>query len=255
MLQFLGIHKWSPKIAQFLLDLHAVVGRPCNVNAYITSVGQRRSLAAHSDFQCALMVQLHGRKRWRLWKKPALWLPTRHRHIRGRDTGDVVDLERLGEPYLDVVLQPGDVLYVPRGCLHATATADGGGAALDTEPSLHLTVGMEAMMDKAVALTWEAALGAGVQHRHEHVVEGFYTALGQLINTDVALRRSVPASSLQEGDGSHGGREFKAEMRRLLHRVVDEMVDHTETVERVQGLMAAVQHNYHDEMRRFAGGA
>ncbi len=66
----------------------------------------------------SLMVQLTGRKRWRLWKKPSqswemkgvragpcepasntvlppilldLWLPVRPRHIRGRDEGDVLE--------------------------------------------------------------------------------------------------------------------------------------------------------------------
>ena len=46
----------------------------------------------------------------------------RHRHIRGRDGGDKVSISDLGEPLLDVTLEPGDVLFVPRGCLHATST-------------------------------------------------------------------------------------------------------------------------------------
>ena len=40
---------------------------------------------------------------------------------------------------MDVVLEAGDVLYVPRGCLHATSTLD------SDSTSMHLTVGVEAM--------------------------------------------------------------------------------------------------------------
>ena len=40
-----------------------------------------RSLNPHTDEQCILVVQLHGHKRWKLWKRPYVWLPTRVRHI------------------------------------------------------------------------------------------------------------------------------------------------------------------------------
>jgi ribosomal protein L16 Arg81 hydroxylase len=41
------------------------------VNLYVTPPGAEVSLIPHSDYQCSLMVQLTGRKRWRLWKKPS----------------------------------------------------------------------------------------------------------------------------------------------------------------------------------------
>ena len=46
-------------------------------------------------------------------------------------------VEGLGEPVLDVELQPGDVLYVPLGWVHATSTA---GSA---ERSCHATLGVD----------------------------------------------------------------------------------------------------------------
>ena len=49
--------------------------------------------------------------------------------------GDKV--EGLGEPVLDVTLQPGDVLYVPLGWVHATSTAD------SAERSCHATLGVD----------------------------------------------------------------------------------------------------------------
>ena len=46
-------------------------------------------------------------------------------------------VEGLGEPVLDVTLEPGDVLYVPLGWVHATSTAD------SAERSCHATLGVD----------------------------------------------------------------------------------------------------------------
>jgi lysine-specific demethylase/histidyl-hydroxylase NO66 len=57
-----------------------------------------------------------------------------------------------GEPDLDVVLTPGDALYLPRGWLHS-AEAQG-------ERSLHLTIGVRALTRHALV---EELLGLAVQ--------------------------------------------------------------------------------------------
>jgi hypothetical protein len=89
----------------------------------------------------------------------------------------VLSLKTLGPPLVDVVLGPGDTLYVPRGCIHGTSTpavgevdqadqADEAGEASEAEEagedthdiresSMHLTVGMEAMWDSGLSATWE----------------------------------------------------------------------------------------------------
>ena len=46
-------------------------------------------------------------------------------------------VEGLGEPVLDVTLEPGDVLYVPLGWVHATSTAE------SAERSCHATLGVD----------------------------------------------------------------------------------------------------------------
>ena len=57
----------------------------------------------------------------------------------GRGGGGEQTAEGLLGPPLEYTLRPGDVLYVPRGCLHATSTLD------SEDASMHLTVGVEAM--------------------------------------------------------------------------------------------------------------
>lgn len=155
-LQFYGIQKWLPGVASLAAQLTAkAVARPVNVNLYVTPPATEVSLTPHSDFQCSLMVQLTGYKRWRLWKKVGIWAPVRSSHVRGRDGDDVLEPDALGRPYLDVVLGPGDVLYVPRGCLHATATPEG------DLPSMHMTVGLEAMWDVGKSKKGRVARGNG----------------------------------------------------------------------------------------------
>ena len=61
-------------------------------------------------------------------------------------TGDVLSFEELGEPLIDTVLQPGDVLYVPTGFPHTTDTitlADGADANTFDRTSVHLTMGLD----------------------------------------------------------------------------------------------------------------
>ena len=83
-------------------------------------------LDLHRDNQEIFILQLDGPKRWLLYG----------------DSIDGVDRSRLrssSEPpagaVLDQVLQPGDLLYIPRGCYHLAVPMN--------EPVLHLTLGVK----------------------------------------------------------------------------------------------------------------
>ena len=69
-LQFLGIHFWSPSVARYAIEMSRASGRQTSINLYITPPGVSTSLSPHTDYQGSFMVQLHGRKRWRLWQYP-----------------------------------------------------------------------------------------------------------------------------------------------------------------------------------------
>ena len=101
-------------------------------------------------------LQLRGRKRWRLWPSPAVLGAASPALLLGKAAGRRLDPARLGPAALTVSLRPGDVLYVPRGCIHATDTAELPAGEL----SAHLTVGLEAALLPAEALAEAAAGGA-----------------------------------------------------------------------------------------------
>jgi bifunctional lysine-specific demethylase and histidyl-hydroxylase NO66 len=103
-----GLHRsWAP-VTQLCRDLELTLTHPAQANAYLTPpVAQ--GLDLHADPHDVFAVQTHGTKRWVV-------------HPPGTD-----------EPW-DLVLRPGDVLYLPAGTRHAAQTTE--------QPSLHLTVGV-----------------------------------------------------------------------------------------------------------------
>ncbi|HBO54335.1 cupin domain-containing protein [Janibacter terrae] len=125
-----GLHRTHPPVLDFAQDLAADLGHPVQVNAYVTPP-QSRGFAAHYDVHDVFVLQCGGEKTWRL-HPPVLEHPLRTQPWQDRRAP--VEQAAQEQPHLLVTLRPGDVLYVPRGWLHA-AEALGG-------VSTHLTVGV-----------------------------------------------------------------------------------------------------------------
>jgi ribosomal protein L16 Arg81 hydroxylase len=91
-------------------------------------------LDLHRDDQEIFILQLDGPKRWLLYGDS----------IDGIDPGE---LRRSSAPpagaVLDEVLQPGDLLYIPRGCYHVAVPMD--------EPVVHLTLSVKNPRTKDLA--------------------------------------------------------------------------------------------------------
>ncbi|MEV7522606.1 cupin domain-containing protein [Streptomyces sp. NPDC091371] len=97
--------------------------------AFLTPTG-KKGYPPHHDPVDLFIVQLEGTKHWKLWNPPAERLGDNAQYT----------LEGLGEPEIEVSLQPGDVLYLPYGTPHA--------AAAEGKASLHLSVMMRPRMWK-----------------------------------------------------------------------------------------------------------
>lgn len=85
-----------------------------------------QGFAPHFDDVDVYVLQTEGRKRWRVYAPLAGHALPRY------SSRDFVDAE-IGSSLLDVVLEPGDLLYLPRGTIHQAESRPDG-------PSLHLTV-------------------------------------------------------------------------------------------------------------------
>ncbi|MGW1230375.1 cupin domain-containing protein [Streptomyces sp. NPDC001478] len=134
-----ALHRtWAP-VGDLVTALGTELGHPVQANAYITPP-QNRGFAAHYDVHDVFVLQTEGTKRWTVHP------PVHPDPLRDQPWNDhcraVAEAARR-EPYLDTVLAPGDVLYLPRGWLHA-AEAQG-------EISIHLTLGVHVWTRYAVA--------------------------------------------------------------------------------------------------------
>src|SRR5438093_9034797 len=62
-----GVHRSIPQISQLAAAVEREMGIETQVNAYL-SFSKGGAFRPHWDIHDVLAVQVHGRKRWRLWK-------------------------------------------------------------------------------------------------------------------------------------------------------------------------------------------
>jgi hypothetical protein len=134
-----GLHHWRPPLASFCRSLESSLGHPSQCNAYYTPRAAQ-GLPVHHDTHDVFCLQVSGEKRWLVYA-PAWELPLKDQRYKEEMGGP-------GEPVLDVTLAPGDLLYLPRGWLHAAATSE--------TDSLHLTIGVS-------VYTWLDAFRAALE--------------------------------------------------------------------------------------------
>ncbi len=128
-----SLHRMHPPVGRFCRELALELGHPTQCNAYITPGGDAQGFDFHHDTHDVLVLQVSGKKRWVI-HAPVLPLPLPSQARAGADL-----VPDGAEPLLDIELEAGDCLYLPRGYVHAALTTD--------VASVHLTVGI-------MATTW-----------------------------------------------------------------------------------------------------
>lgn len=153
-----GLHRtWEP-VAELAGTLAAELGHPVQVNSYITPP-QSQGFAPHYDTHDVFVLQIEGSKRWQI-HEPVLAHPLPDEPWQTR--AEAVAQAATGTPVIDVVLQPGDCLYLPRGFLHSAIAL--------SETSIHLTFGIHAttehdvvrsLLDAVLDPTWRDSMPMG----------------------------------------------------------------------------------------------
>jgi lysine-specific demethylase/histidyl-hydroxylase NO66 len=136
-----SLHRLHPPVARFCRQLAAELGHPTQCNAYLTPGGQHQGFDFHHDTHDVFVLQVSGRKRW-IVHEPVMPLPLPSQPQAGAHL-----VPDGADPLLDVELEPGDALYLPRGYVHAALTTD--------VDSVHLTVGV-------LSTTWYDVLSDAV---------------------------------------------------------------------------------------------
>jgi bifunctional lysine-specific demethylase and histidyl-hydroxylase NO66 len=121
------VEQYVRTIASLTHSIEVELNFATKVNAYVTPP-ESQGFLAHYDEHDVLILQIQGSKIWHLYNGADV--PPHEMRRR-----EPVDMAGLPLP-TDVRLEAGDVLYLPRGRVHA--------AEATSEPSVHLTVGIHA---------------------------------------------------------------------------------------------------------------
>jgi hypothetical protein len=155
-------HETHPPLADFCRGLERFFLHGVQSNIYLTPPAAQ-GFRTHFDTHDVLVLQVEGRKRWRVWDGERLERPTRRTPWPG-------NMPPVGEPH-EFILSPGEALYIPRGVMHDAATLPG-------ERSLHITLGL-------LEASWA------------QVLRGL---IDELELEQSALRESVPTWRIGEAD-------------------------------------------------------
>ncbi|XP_037725863.1 bifunctional lysine-specific demethylase and histidyl-hydroxylase NO66 [Drosophila subpulchrella] len=175
---------------------HCLVG----ANVYLTPPNSQ-GFAPHYDDIEAFVVQVEGRKRWRLYEPPL------QSDQLARISSGNYDQEQLGEPILDEVLEAGDVLYFPRGTVHQAVTEE-------EQHSLHIT------------------LSVYQQQAYANLLEKLMPiVLKKTVEQSVALRRGLPLHTFhvlgeaQRSNQSKSRNQLVEGIQKLVRKLVPSAED------------------------------
>jgi ribosomal protein L16 Arg81 hydroxylase len=187
-----ALQLYWPAAALYCRDLEKLLGCPVQANAYQTPAAAR-GFAVHHDTHDVFILQVAGRKRWRVYE-PVLELPLKDQRW-SPELGDP------GEAIQDLVLEAGDTLYLPRGWPHEATTSE--------DESLHLTIGMHPQTClEALRAALESCAEDDVEFRRSIAPDGDVS--GELLER---LAAGLSADELRR----RLRRRFVASRRPILH--------------------------------------
>jgi len=152
------LHHREPKLSLLCRVLAAELGHRFQVNLYLTP-SRGKGFTPHWDNHDVFILQTVGSKSWNIEKQ--------RRVFPGKTDSMGDDGRELRGDLHSFVLEQGDLIYIPRGFVHA--------AECESEPSLHITLGVTGVF-------WDDLL---------------YAAVKSAILQDERLRHTLPLGFLQ----------------------------------------------------------
>ena len=129
------------------------LSRPCHSHQYLHHARRGLRLRPHYDVHDVFVFQISGSKHWKIYS-PIFDPPHASQPFRPQ-------MFTQSAPLLELDIEPGDLLYLPRGFVHTTNTTD--------HASAHVTLGV-------TVYTWMELLAIWLQSS----------------KNDVAFRRALP---------------------------------------------------------------
>ncbi|XP_068217942.1 ribosomal oxygenase 1 [Palaemon carinicauda] len=164
-IRMLNPQTFHPRVWKCLASLQEYFNSFCGANVYLTPP-DTQGFAPHWDDIEAFILQLEGRKRWKVYA------PRNDDEVLPDYSSPNLTDKIIGKPILDTILEPGDLLYFPRGYIHQ-------GHAVENEHSLHIT------------------LSTYQKNSWGHYLEKLLPqALNLAMSEDVEFRRGIPRQYL-----------------------------------------------------------
>jgi len=192
---------WEPA-ARVCSALENFFHFPVGINVYVTP-RKSQGFPPHFDAHDAFVLQVEGSKLWRIYDR-------REASPDETQDGKPIARELLDAPSREVLLNAGDLLYIPRGYVHEALTAD--------TSSIHVTIGVRSykwsdLLAELLALETRrnvelrSALPVGFLNSQE--------ALGRIADRVPSLLRAL-ADGTRSADGVDRLRERLIERMRPL---------------------------------------
>ncbi|MFI5893063.1 JmjC domain-containing protein [Actinoplanes sp. NPDC051513] len=131
-LQLRNINRWYPPLHAMCSAIQGETGYGCYVAGFVSPAGAQ-GLNHHWDQSSVFVYQVVGRKTWQIWK-PVVEEPHRDYLASNAPPGrEVVNRLKAAGPDHEFDLRAGQVLVLPRGCMHSPHTRG------QEDQSIHLT--------------------------------------------------------------------------------------------------------------------
>ena len=174
-------------------------------NVYLTPPGTQ-GFAPHWDDVEVFMLQLEGKKHWKIYN------PRSSEETLPRFSSQNLEQDEVGTPVIEVDMEPGDMIYMPRGTIHQ-------GNCLSEEHSLHITISAYQLncwtdlLEKLLPAALTAASQEDVQFR-----EGL--PRDYLLNMGVA-HEEMSSSAGSGTSGSSRREQFISKVKHLMTKLID----------------------------------
>lgn len=149
------LHQREPKLTRLCRVLQAELGHTFQTNCYLTPA-KGAGFTPHWDNHDVFILQVMGSKHWKVENKRRR-LPSKTEFMTDEEG------RHIGEDSTSFTLKQGDLIYIPRGVVHA--------AECGADASLHITLGVHAR-------TWDELLNS---------------TISQLVSQDESMRYALPA--------------------------------------------------------------
>ncbi len=136
-----GLHRaWRP-LAELAGEVESYFNHGVHTNIYLTPRGSQ-GFDPHYDTHEVFVLQISGRKHWKIFDS-LVELPHQSQPFHP-------SMYKPSTPVLELDLEPGDLLYMPRGVVHTTQALD--------EPSAHVTLGISLYTYIEILTIWLQSL-------------------------------------------------------------------------------------------------